>query len=235
MLLVLAVAIGAGHEYFSMMQVGDYRPAYWIGMVWLCAMVLAAWQAHLVAVDTVITAGLIITLTYALFQHDHPLQTWVSTSSGIIYLGLVLGQGLALRLLPNGFAWLMLAVLITWFNDTAAYFVGYTLGKRKLWPRLSPKKTWEGTIGGFVGGTLAGGLIALFTPVSMGFAAGALLGLVCSVLALFGDLSISMIKRQIGVKDTGAIFPGHGGVLDRLDSVLFVIPVVYHVALWLQP
>jgi phosphatidate cytidylyltransferase len=123
--------------------------------------------------------------------------------------------------------WLLMAILITWSNDTLAYFTGVTIGKHKLWPRLSPKKSWEGTVGGFLGAALAGGLVAMLSPLSIGFGLGALIGLIGGILALFGDLSISMVKRQVGVKDSGHLIPGHGGMLDRLDSVLFVVPFVY--------
>jgi phosphatidate cytidylyltransferase len=139
----------------------------------------------------------------------------------------MMAQVLALRLSPEGLWWLLFGLLITWTNDTAAYFVGVTIGRHKLWPRLSPKKTWEGTIGGWVAATLLGGMLALWLPLSKSLVYGAGLGALCGVLALFGDLAISMVKRQVGVKDSGKLFPGHGGMLDRIDSVLFVLPFLY--------
>jgi len=148
---------------------------------------------------------------------------------GAIYLGIILGQAVSLRLRPNGLWWLLFAILITWANDSAAYFVGVTLGKHKLWPRLSPKKSWEGTIGGWVGAALAAVFLIYILPITMPPLYAALVGAVAGVLALAGDLSISMLKRQVGVKDSGKLFPGHGGMLDRLDSILFVIPFVYMV------
>ena len=156
------------------------------------------------------------------------------TSVGAIYIGLMMGQALALRLLPDGLWWLLFGVLVTWMNDTAAYFTGSTLGRHKLWPRLSPKKSWEGTLGGWLGAALIGGALVEVMPVHTAFPLGATLGLACGILALFGDLSISMLKRQIGVKDTGNLFPGHGGMLDRLDSILFVLPFVYQIVLLLK-
>ncbi|NJN81445.1 MAG: phosphatidate cytidylyltransferase [Caldilineaceae bacterium] len=108
---------------------------------------IQGWRPDLLALTTVLTVGLIATLIYALYQTEAPASTWMSTSIGAIYLGVMIGQALALRLGDEGLWLLLLGVLITWANDTAAYFTGVTLGKRKLWPRLSPKKTWEGTLG----------------------------------------------------------------------------------------
>jgi phosphatidate cytidylyltransferase len=102
-----------------------------------------------------------------------------------------------------------------------------------MWPRLSPKKTWEGTIGGWIGAALTGALLAWLLPLGLAVWEGALIGLLGGVLGLAGDLSISMVKRQVGVKDSGRFFPGHGGMLDRLDSMSFVIPFVYQAAILL--
>lgn len=233
-LLILVLAIAVSNEYFSLMEQGGYYPVHWLGRVWLALMVASGWRPDLLPITLVITAGMIATLTYALFQVEHPVNTWLSTSAGAIYFGLMLSQGVALRELPNGLAWLMLGVLITWANDTAAYFVGYYLGNHKIWPRISPKKTWEGTLGGFVGGAITGGLMAALTPIPLGIPLGIVVGFLGGVLAFFGDLVESMIKRHAGAKDSGRFLPGHGGVWDRMDSILFVIPFVYQIALWLQ-
>lgn len=233
-LLVLVLALAGGNEFFLLMQQGGYRPAYWLGMGWLVLMIGSGWRPDLLPLNLVITVGMLASLIYALFQTENPVNTWLSTSAGVVYFGLMLSQGVALRQLPHGLAWLMLGVLITWANDTAAYFVGVYFGKHKIWPRISPKKTWEGTVGGWIGGALAGALVVYFTPIPVSPAAGFAIGFIGGILALFGDLVESMFKRQVGVKDSGQFFPGHGGVWDRMDSILFVIPFIYHVALWLQ-
>ena len=231
LLLILVVALLGGIEFYAMMAEGEYHPARWLGLGWIAALVLAGWQPNLPLVLPIMTAGLIFTLIYALFQTEKPVSGWATTAIGAIYIGLMMGQALALRLLPSGLAWLFYALLITWANDTVAYFVGVTIGRHKLWPRLSPKKTWEGTIGGWLGAMLVGALFAFWTtPLGIHWFLGAGLGLVSGILGLFGDLSISMVKRQVGVKDSGKLFPGHGGMLDRLDSVMFVLPFIYQVA-----
>jgi len=233
-LLIVAITAVAGYEFYGLMEVGNYHPAAWLGLPWMVAVAAAGWQPGMPWLSTILTVGSILTLVSALFQTENPASTWMATSVGAIYIGLMLGQGLALRLQTNGLWWLLFAVLITWMNDTAAYFIGSTLGRHKLWPRLSPKKSWEGTIGGWLGAALVGGLLTLVMPLHLSFGFGAGLGFVCGILALLGDLSISMLKRQVGVKDTGAFFPGHGGMLDRLDSILFVLPFVYQVVILLK-
>lgn len=229
LLLILAVALVGGFEFFSLLTKGGYRPAHWLGLVWIAALVMAGWQPGLPLATPIITAGLVVTLIYALFQPTAPLQTWLATTAGAIYVGLMLAQTLALRQLPDGLWWMLYGVLITWGNDTAAYFVGVTLGRHKLWSRLSPKKTWEGTIGGWVAAALMGALLVMVLPLQTPPWIGALLGAVGGLLALAGDLAISMLKRQVGAKDSSQLIPGHGGVLDRLDSILFVLPLLYHV------
>jgi phosphatidate cytidylyltransferase len=233
LLLILAVALIGGVEFYELMAHGGYAPARVLGLLWLAALVVTGWHPGMPWSLAVLTGGLILTLIYALYQTESPVTIWAVTSIGAIYLGLMLGQAVALRLLPNGLAWLFLGVLITWANDTVAYFVGVTLGRHKLWPRLSPKKTWEGTIGGWIGAALIGGGLAWWLLPEVHWWVGVGLGAIGGILALFGDLSISMVKRQVGVKDSGKLFPGHGGMLDRLDSILFVLPFIYQVARWL--
>ncbi len=166
-------------------------------------------------------------------QNQQPFHNWALTVAGASYLGLMMGQSLALRLLPNGLWWMLLGLGITMINDSAAYFVGISIGHYRILPALSPHKSWEGTVGGWIAATLTGAAVAFWTPLEIAVWLGALIGLVGGILALFGDLAISMLKRQTGVKDSGVFLPGHGGALDRLDSILFVLPFVYQVALLL--
>jgi phosphatidate cytidylyltransferase len=233
-LLVVVATLAAGYEFYSLMDEGDYHPTAWLGLPWMVAVALAGWRPGMPWLSTILMSGSILTLVYALFQTEKPASTWMSTSVGAIYIGLMLGQALALRLLPNGLWWLLFGVLVTWMNDTTAYFTGSTFGRHKLWPRLSPKKSWEGTLGGWLGAALIGGVLTAVLPLPMTFTFGAGLGFACGILALFGDLSISMLKRQVGVKDTGALFPGHGGMLDRMDSLLFVLPFVYQIVIFFR-
>ena len=128
--------------------------------------------------------------------------------------------------------WLVFTLAIPWLADSGAYFAGSKFGKRKLCPTISPNKTVEGAVAGIVSGTLTALLIGLIFKLIYGnvtFYYGILLiiGLINSVVSIFGDLTFSVIKRSCNIKDYGSIMPGHGGLLDRFDSVIFCIPVVY--------
>ncbi len=143
-----------------------------------------------------------------------------------------------LRLMQDGLAYVLLPLVISWMSDTGAYFVGCRIGKHKMAPIISPKKTWEGFFGGWV---VSIGCTALFGAVYQWLAnvqlavsplQMALLALFLAPLSVCGDLLASKIKRQYGIKDYGNIMPGHGGVMDRFDSVVFIAPILY-VLLWL--
>lgn len=150
------------------------------------------------------------------------------------YLGLPLVSLLWLRLeFAAGAVMILWLFALVWFCDTAAYFTGKRFGGPKLAPRISPKKTWSGAIGGALAGTLVGALAAFIhgwaaIPVMAGMA------LILSVWSQLGDLAESYIKRRSGAKDSGTIIPGHGGLLDRLDSMLFAAPVVALAVYWLE-
>lgn len=231
--LLTLIAILGGFEFYGLMRLGGYQPDRLVGITWLTLLVLAGWQPTYLPLSLLLTVGLIFTLIRSLYQTQQPLTNWAITTAGAIYLGLMLGQAVTLRLLPNGLWWMLLVILVTWANDTFAYFVGITVGRHKIWPRLSPKKSWEGTIAGWICAAAVGAVFVNITPITASVEIGALIGFGGGVLALFGDLSISMLKRQVGAKDSGIVMPGHGGMLDRLDSLLFVIPYVYQIALWL--
>ncbi len=137
---------------------------------------------------------------------------------------------MGLRGLPDGRNWVFLALFTTFASDTFAFFVGRTWGRHRLAPHISPKKTWEGSVGGASGAALTGMLFTLPTPLQLPFTiwSAALLGLAVSMFGQLGDLTESLLKRNAGVKDSGNLIPGHGGALDRMDSVIFAGVVVYY-------
>jgi phosphatidate cytidylyltransferase len=120
----------------------------------------------------------------------------------------------------------ILLFALVWINDAGAFFVGSAMGKKPLAPRISPKKTWEGTLGGFAATVILALLVGLFSRLSVW--QGLFLGVVLGVAGPVGDLVESALKRGAGVKDSGAFLPGHGGVLDRIDSVIFCAPILYY-------
>lgn len=233
LLLALVAALVGGHEFYMMLQHGGYRAQIGMGLVWLALLVLSGWQPEWLHIEAILIFGFIAVLIRSLYVKEDPLKSMLATVFPALYLGVVMGQGVGLRYTEGGFWWVLLAFLVAWGADTFAYFVGVTLGTHKIWPRLSPKKTWEGTIAGWLGATLVSVLVVYFSPLSAPLWAAALIGFLGGILAFFGDLSISMIKRQTGVKDSGYFFPGHGGMLDRLDSMLFVFPFIFQATIFL--
>lgn len=130
----------------------------------------------------------------------------------------------------------VIAVVCPWCADSAAYFTGSFMGKRKLCPTISPHKTVEGAIGGIFGsivGALLSGIVfrfIVYSNITLNFAALIIIGIFCSVISVIGDLVFSVIKRDCGIKDYGSLMPGHGGLLDRVDSVIFCVPFVYFIS-----
>jgi phosphatidate cytidylyltransferase len=150
---------------------------------------------------------------------------------GLFYVPLLLGHLALLRSLPHGREWVFLIFLLVMASDTAAYFTGVSFGRRKLYPAISPNKSVEGALGGLAG-SLGGVFLARawFFP-ALDIADCLLLGFGLGALAQLGDLFESMLKRSFGVKDSGTLIPGHGGILDRLDSLLFAFAPAYYYAL----
>lgn len=150
-----------------------------------------------------------------------------------LYVPFLLSHLVMLRLLPNGSHWLLLIMLIVMTNDSAAYYIGSAFGKHPLYPAVSPKKSIEGALGGLLG-SLGGTLLAKFTFFSgLSYADALLAAVLIGITGQLGDLFESLLKRSFGVKDSGTILPGHGGVLDRLDSIILAAPVTYYFAIYL--
>ena len=176
-----------------------------------------------------IAALVILSLTDALFfEHEQarvPLRVGLAVL-GAVYPGLLLSALVPLRGLPHGIGWIILALAVTWMNDTCGYFAGRAFGRHKLFPRVSPKKTWEGFAGGLAA-SIGGAVVVklLFIP-ALAVPAAAAVGAGAGLLGPLGDLSESMLKRAFGTKDSGRLLPGHGGMLDRIDSLFFTAPFV---------
>jgi len=180
---------------------------------------------------------------YHIYQFERgdtqPSADFGATLSALFYIGFLGSYLISLRGLADGRWWTFLVLPTVWIADTGAYLVGSTIGKHKLAPKTSPNKTWEGYLAGVITGVLGSlGLLALYNQV---FQAGlaistleaALMGLAISAFIPLGDLTESFIKRQAGEKDSGSIFPGHGGVFDRLDSLFWAAPIGYYLILHL--
>jgi phosphatidate cytidylyltransferase len=183
---------------------------------------------------SIFTAGAIISLISLLSRKQKlgAFPGWAWTMGGVLYIGWLLGYIVALRGLPDGRNWVFLALFCTFGSDTASFFVGRAIGKEKLAPSISPGKTWAGAIGGLGGAVLVSLLFLLNHPLSLAsqlnWWQAVILGLLVSIFGQLGDLVESLLKRNTGVKDSGNLIPGHGGVLDRMDSVVFAVVIVYY-------
>ena len=153
----------------------------------------------------------------------------------VLYIGVLGGHFVLLRELEEGQRWLLVVLATVFATDTGAYAIGRLFGRHPMAPRISPKKTWEGAVGGYAFGAAAGAAVALLafemTPTT---AAVVLMAAGAPVAAIFGDLVESALKRRLGVKDVSNLLPGHGGFLDRLDSLLFAGPWIYWMVRWLN-
>ena len=242
--LTIVMIMGvAAWEYVKLFRAGGFQPAgvlvpvgavalvagrIWNGfesMPWLLSLViLASMMFHLVAYER---------------GRDQAATDFNITLSGALYFGWIGAYLISVRDLPEGKWWLLLVLPAVWLADSGAYMVGKRFGRRKLCPRLSPKKTWEGYIAGVVTGAGGAALLAALWAVAAGPgtaitpARGALIGLVLGALTPLGDLGESMVKRQVGFKDSGDLLPGHGGIFDRIDSWLWAGVIGYYLIVWL--
>jgi phosphatidate cytidylyltransferase len=231
MVLALVVLTLAAIEAFDVLRRAGYRPATLLGLTATASLVLAAYNEGESAVPLVLALTVVFTFLWYLFEvvRARPTANVAATLFGVLWVGF-LGSftGLLLRL-PNrhGVAALLGAVLCTVAYDVGGLFFGSQMGRRPLMPHISPNKTVEGLVGGMVAAVVLGFMFGAFvdpwSPMK-----GLELGLVVACVAPLGDLSESMIKRDLGIKDMGALLPGHGGVLDRFDAMLFVLPATFY-------
>ena len=177
----------------------------------------------------ILVISILAALAFHLLEYErgneHAAVDFNITVGALLYLGWIGSYLLDLRQLPNGGWWLMFVLPCVWMTDTGAYLIGAAYGKHKMTPRLSPKKSWEGFAAGAFSSMLIGGFLAYsytkWGPLNIGLWQGAIFGLLVGLLTPLGDLGESMFKRQAGMKDSGTIFPGHGGAFDRIDSWLW--------------
>lgn len=225
-------------EFCRLMAQGGFHPtlAFGLGMVWL--LLLDAQFPELGLLKPGLALILLASLVWQMYHRQgSPVANWAMTITGGLYLGVCGASILRLRSLDGGRWWMLIVLITVICADSAAFFVGRAWGRHKMAPTLSPGKTWEGYVSGIVVGGLLPMLLVLWWRVAAGteisILHGLILGLLIGVLSPLGDLAVSMIKRQVGAKDSGTIIPGHGGALDRLDSILWAGVMSYYYILWL--
>jgi len=206
-----------------------YHPATLAGLISLALMLYFAGYGTTVGVLGSLALGLGLSFALVAWGGPRPGVTgrMAVTMLGPLWIGMGFAHLLLLRRLDDGMALVLTVVFGTWAGDTMAYFVGKYFGSTPMAPRLSPKKTWEGYAGGLLGTVIVVVLIGLYSDLSP--SESLLVGLTIAVVGPVGDLFESLIKRDVDVKDAGSFLPGHGGVLDRFDALIFSAVAVYYV------
>ncbi len=237
--LVVLLLTLAEIEFCRLVARRGFRPAlaFGLGMVWLFLLdaQLDVQFSTLRLLQPGMALILLGSLAWQLFRRQgSPVADWALTVTGGLYLGLCGACLIGLRGLHDGLWWTLTVVPSIMLADTGAYFVGRAWGRHKLSPTLSPGKTWEGYVAGVIIGGLMTALLASLWHSGAGAGTaisgvhGLILGVLIAVFAPLGDLAVSMIKRQAGVKDSSSIIPGHGGALDRVDSILWAAVIGYY-------
>jgi phosphatidate cytidylyltransferase len=236
--LATIIVTACAFEVFTVLRRAGYLPAIPIGLLATVSIMAGAYYKGERAIPLVMALTLITTMLWYLFEvvRARPTLNVMLTMGAFMWIG-GLGSFACLLLVGaphhHGLGLLIGAVLCTVGFDIGSYAAGRTLGEHPLMPEISPNKTWEGVAGGLTGSlVVALVIVAQIEPWSVKHAL--LLGLVVAIVSPLGDLCESMIKRDLGIKDMGTFLPGHGGVLDRFDGMLFVLPAVYYLAIYLN-
>lgn len=233
----------AAWEYVVLFRTGGLKPAGILVVGGTLLILLGRNINEFESAPWLISLLILLSMTYHLVAYergrDQAGTDFAVTIGGLFYIGWFGAYFISLRNLPEGRWWILVVLPAVWFADTGAYFIGKRFGRHLLSPRLSPKKTWEGYFGGILVGVVCTTLFAALWRLGAGsdssitYLRGALVGLVMGIFPTLGDLGESMIKRQMGVKDSGNILPGHGGALDRVDSWLWAAVIGYYMVFWL--
>ncbi|MFH0782059.1 MAG: phosphatidate cytidylyltransferase [Pseudomonadota bacterium] len=232
-LIAVLIVVLAADEYMRMV---DTRGTHFIERLLLiiclvAPVVIICFYPELKALAPALLTSFIVLICYFLYRYkdiEDKFNFLCRLVFGIVYIGMLGAHLVLLRFLPEGNAWLIVGTAITSGSDTGAYFIGKAFGKRKLCPNVSPNKTIEGAVGGVCVGLAAGiGFSIIFLP-SVNLLFVAISSVLLSLVGIGGDLTESIVKRGTGSKDSGRCLAGHGGILDRVDSLLFVGPVLYY-------
>lgn len=239
--VTVAMLIG-GYEFFEMARHAGHRPITALGLALIVLFLFDAYAHSNSSLKIVfgqdnwlreiVGAALVFSLVLAIFWREEDwIASWALTLAGALYVGWLGAYAIRVRELPNGLIWAAMALVTVWATDTGAYFAGTRIGRHGFFTAISPKKTWEGAIGGWIAATLVmlvlGSLFAGLEPLQ-----SLLFGFGLGLAGTFGDLAESLLKRQTGVKDSGNLVPGHGGLLDRIDSLLFSAVFAYYYLVW---
>jgi phosphatidate cytidylyltransferase len=240
-IFIAIIALGATLEFYKLKD--NFNKNYsllYLGILFSLILLLRPHYQNTAMFPELITIMMVVSLIILLHQHsklENVFTNWAWMIAGGFYIGWMLSYWIDLRILTDGRTWVYFAMLITFANDSGAYFVGKRWGKNKLAITISPHKTWEGAIGGLlsaiIGATVIYIVLAWIAPMTLDYWQVIPLACLISLFAQLGDLVESLLKRSTGVKESGRFLPGHGGILDRFDSLIFVGVMVYYYAIWI--
>ena len=220
----------AAYEFYRLVGVSGIRSLTIFGLLFTVLIIISPHCPSSCAAPLLVTLAVVLPLIWLVLRQrvEGAFTGWAWMVAGFLYVGWMLSFLIALRY-EAGRNWLFFALFTTFGFDSAAYFIGRALGRHRLTPRISPNKSWEGVVGGVVGAMAVSLLFTLSTPLNipLSIGQGIVLALLVSVFGQIGDLAESLLKRNAGVKESSTVIPGHGGFLDRMDSVVFAGVVVY--------
>jgi phosphatidate cytidylyltransferase len=233
----------AAWEFSRLFTIGKLHPASYLLVAGAIALAVGRAINGFESAPFLISLFVLAAMTFHLVSYergeDQSGTDFTVTISGVLYIGFIGAYLISLRNLPEGEWWVMVVLPAAWLADAGAYLIGSRWGKHKLAPRLSPKKSWEGYLAGIVFGMVGTILLTQLWGVwlkpdsAITLPRAIVIALVMSVLPTLGDLGESMFKRQVGVKDSGNLLPGHGGALDRIDSWVWAAVLGYYLIIWM--
>jgi phosphatidate cytidylyltransferase len=238
-LLVMAIVGLAAFELYVAFQRAGYQPATILGLLGCVSIVWIGYKEGLQAFPLVSALVIVFTLLWYMAEvvKARPIVNTAITVFGFFYVGVLAGFAGILLSAPNGTGLIIGLAICAVGYDVFGFVIGSQFGRSKMSPRLSPNKTWEGLFGGMAAAVILGGIVSKglsLAPWDGQLSHGLALGAVVAIMAPVGDLCESMIKRDLGVKDLGTILPGHGGILDRFDAILFCLPAVFYLVIQLK-
>ncbi|MBA4370325.1 MAG: phosphatidate cytidylyltransferase [Coriobacteriaceae bacterium] len=231
-IVISVIAAFAVAEFYAIARREHRAPNEVFGVIATAAMPLAAALWGMPGLTSVVTALVVASLLWHLAFRQARTSDTAATVFGAVYVGFMLSHLVLMRRLDEGTLLVMATILSVWANDVFAYLIGSTMGRHRMVPAISPRKSWEGFAAG-TAFTVAVWMVLYFvadTGLSLAWHAAA--GVAVSVAAVVGDLAESRLKREAGVKDSGRLLPGHGGFLDRFDSLILVSVVAFYILIW---
>jgi len=231
-LTVVAAVWGvlAALEFYRAIRESGIEPLNCFGLIFILLLIISPHCSWAYVNPLLLTSMVVLPPLLLLVRRrkEDAFIGWVWTVAGIIYIGWLLSHFVALRGLEHGREWVLFALFVTFASDSTAYFVGSAIGKHLLAPGISPKKTWEGAVAGVIGAICIGLLLVMLLGLPITYTQAVPLAIAVSIFGQLGDLLESLFKRRVGIKDSGKAMPGHGGFLDRMDSVVFAGAFVYY-------